>query len=64
MLNMFLRFFLPPPWRHILRIVYGILAFVLANVIASGAKGIGWIFYLAGSVIGNLLMGRIMEALI
>ena len=53
----------PAPWGHILRIIYDILAFVLANVIASGAKGIGWVFYLAGSVLGNVLMQSIINAL-
>ncbi|MEX0569177.1 MAG: hypothetical protein Q6363_008480, partial [Candidatus Njordarchaeota archaeon] len=53
----------PAPWGHILRIIYDILAFVLANVIASGAKGIGWVFYLAGSVLGNILMQNIITAL-
>ena len=55
--------FPPAPWGHILRIIYDILAFVLANVVASGAKGIGWVFYLAGSILGNILMQNIINAL-
>jgi len=46
----------PPPWGTILSCVYEVVAFVLANVIASGAKGVGWVFYLAGSVIGNMIV--------
>ena len=53
----------PAPWGHILRIIYDILAFVLANVVASGAKGVGWVFYLAGSVLGNILMQNMINAL-
>jgi len=51
----------PSPWDVVLRCVYEILAFTLANVVASGARGVGWVFYLAGSMIGNLVMGRVLE---
>jgi len=53
----------PSPWDVVLRCVYEILSFVLANVIASGARGVGWVFYLAGSVVGNLVVGRVLEGL-
>lgn len=44
------------PWNAVLNALYEILGFLLANVVASGARGLGWILYTAGSVVGSLLM--------
>jgi len=51
---------IPSPWDVVVNAVYEILAFLLANVIASGARGLGWIVYTIGSVLGSILMNTLL----
>ncbi len=50
----------PSPWDVVVNAAYEILAFIIANVIASGAMGLGWVIYTAGSVLGSLLMSSLL----
>lgn len=54
---------LPEPWNTVVNAVYEILAFVLANVIASGAAGIGWILYTIGSVLASYTFNNALSIL-
>ncbi|MEX0568794.1 MAG: hypothetical protein Q6363_006500, partial [Candidatus Njordarchaeota archaeon] len=51
----------PSPWDVVVNAIYEIIAFLLANVIASGAKGIGWIIYTVGSVLGSIVMSSVLN---
>ena len=57
----------PPPWGVVLKAFYEIAAFIFANIVASGVKGVGWILYTAASVIGsyiiNMALGAIFQAI-
>ena len=52
---------IPSPWDVVVNAIYEIIAFVLANVIASGARGVGWIIYTAGSVLGSIVMSSVLN---
>ena len=55
---------LPEPWNTMLNVAYEILAFVVANVIASGAAGIGWILYTIGSVLASYILNKALSSII
>jgi len=50
---------IPSPWNVVVYAVYEILSFLIGNVLASGAMGVGWILYAVGSVVGSLLMSSL-----
>jgi len=52
---------IPSPWDVVVNAIYEIIAFVLANVIASGAMGVGWIIYTVGSVLGSIIMSSVLS---
>lgn len=52
---------IPSPWDVVVNAIYEIIAFVFANVIASGARGIGWIVYTIGSVLGSIVMSSVLN---
>ena len=52
---------IPSPWDVVANAIYEIMAFVLANVIASGAMGVGWIIYTVGSVLGSIIMSSVLS---
>jgi len=55
---------IPEPWGTVVSIVYEILEFIIANVIASGVRGVGWIIYTIGSIIGSAIANQLISAII
>ncbi|MEX0567605.1 MAG: hypothetical protein Q6363_000395, partial [Candidatus Njordarchaeota archaeon] len=53
----------PSPWDLVVNAIYEIMAFIFANVIASGARGLGWIVYTIGSILGSLIMNTALSSI-
>jgi len=56
--------YIPEPWNTIISAIYGVLAFLLAQVIASGGFGVGWIIYLLSSIVGNIIVNMTVSMLV